>query len=126
MFPPFICKFNNLEHALLRCRHFSINMYTCIVEKYIIYLYSLRNREIKPVRGSLFFLFRKLLMINFIFAFNVHIVSIYHLTTLYVFDSLFYINITKEHNNVVMVLEESGSLYLISTLTFLFVVSLLI
>ena len=70
---------------------------------------------------------------NFIFAFNVHIVSIYHLTTLlfiyhlttlYVFDLLFYIKITKKHNNVVMVLEEPGSLYLISTLTFLFVVSL--
>ena len=47
---------------------------------------------------------------NFIFAFNAHIVSIYHLTTLYVFDLLFYIKITKKHTNVVMVLEESGSL----------------
>ena len=66
IFSPFICKFNNFEYTW----HCSIH--ACI--RTLSGLYSLRNREEQFTSGLLFFLFRKLLMINVIFAFNVHIV----------------------------------------------------
>ena len=65
---PFIYWFNNLGHTW----HCSINVCTYIVGKYIIYLYSLRNREEKLTGGLLFLLFRKLLVIN-LYLLSMHI-----------------------------------------------------
>ena len=54
---------------------YTYNMY--IVIKYQINLHSLRNRLDKLAKGSLFYLFLKLVQINFIFTDNVRILYIY-------------------------------------------------
>jgi hypothetical protein len=47
-----------------------------IVGKYKINLHSLQNRPEKLASASLFYLFLKLVQVNFIFYYNVHILYI--------------------------------------------------
>ena len=50
-----------------------------IVVKYQNLLVLASKQKEKFIRGSLFFHFLKLIQINFIFAYNVHILSIYNM-----------------------------------------------
>jgi hypothetical protein len=60
-----------------------------IVGKYIIHLHSLGNRTEKLTKGSLVYLFLKLIQIYFIFSDKVYILSIYyHFIALHIYSLL--------------------------------------